>query len=217
MNNGEIGIYVKDTNSGLCINYDSYEPWHTKTAWIRALYRRAHKICSNDNLFHKQVAGIKKVMSQNGYPRYVRNKVIKRLENKKNTQNTDTLEEENIATIFCRIPYAGVQGEKLIKNLVKKLKRHIDEPFKLRNICRTKKLSYYCNTKDKVPEYLKSHIVYELCCPACNSKYTGKTDRNSTTRVQKHIGSDKKLPVYNHLLEYEHFKLCGKLAQFTIQ
>ena len=66
-------------------------------------------------------------MSWNGYPRYVQNKIIKRLENKKNTKNIDTLEQENIATIFCRISYAGVQGEKLIKNLVKKLKRHIDE------------------------------------------------------------------------------------------
>ena len=48
------------------INYNSYEPWHTKTAWIKALYDRAHKICSNGNLLHKQVAGIKKVMSWNG-------------------------------------------------------------------------------------------------------------------------------------------------------
>ena len=63
MNSGEINIYVKNTNSGLYINYNSYEPWHTKTAWIRALYDRAHKICNNDNLFHKQVARIKKVTS----------------------------------------------------------------------------------------------------------------------------------------------------------
>ena len=67
MNNGEINIYVKDTNSGLYVNYNSYEPWHTKTAWIRALYDRAHKICSNVNLFQKQVACIKKIMSWNGY------------------------------------------------------------------------------------------------------------------------------------------------------
>ena len=73
MNNGEINIYIKDTNSDLYINYNSYEPWHTKTAWIKALYDRAHKICSNNNLFHKQVARITKVMSWNGYPRYVRN------------------------------------------------------------------------------------------------------------------------------------------------
>ena len=91
-------------------------------------------------------------------------------------KNTDTLEQENIATIVCRIPYAGVQGEKLIRNLVKKLKRHIDEPFKSSRVYRTKKLSYYCNTKDKVPEYPKSHIRFEFCCPACNSKCIEKTD-----------------------------------------
>ena len=68
-------------------------------------------------------------MSWIDYPRYVRSKIIKRLENKKNTKNTDTLEQENIATIFCRIPYAGVQGGKLIKNLVKKVKKHINEPL----------------------------------------------------------------------------------------
>ena len=44
-------------------------------------------------------------------------------------------------------------------------------------------LSYCFNTKDKVPEYLKSHIVYEFCCPVCNSKYIGKTDRNFGTCV----------------------------------
>ena len=39
MNNGGINIYVKDTNNGSYINYNSYEPWHTKTAWIRAIPR----------------------------------------------------------------------------------------------------------------------------------------------------------------------------------
>ena len=76
----------------------------TKAAWIRALSGRAHKICSNGNMFHKQVARSKKAMSWNGYSHYIRNKIIKRLENRKNTKNTDTLEQENIAAIFCRIP-----------------------------------------------------------------------------------------------------------------
>ena len=53
VNNGEINIYAKDTNSGLYINYNSYEPWQTKTAWIRALFDRAPKICNNNNQFHK--------------------------------------------------------------------------------------------------------------------------------------------------------------------
>ena len=84
------------------------------------------------------------------------------------------LNKKILLQFFCRIPYVGVKGETLIKNLVRKLKRHIDKPFKLRNIYRTKKLSYYCHTKDKVPEYLKSQKVYEFCCPACNIKYIEK-------------------------------------------
>ena len=86
----------------------------------------------------------------------------------------------------------------------KNLKINIDEPFKLRNIYRTKRLSYYCNVKDKVPEYLKPYTVYEFCCPACNSKYIGITDYNFGIRVQEHSDSNKKSPVYNHLLECEH-------------
>ena len=53
--------------------------------------------------------------------------------------------------------------------------------------------------------------MYEFCCPAYNSKNIGKTNRNFGTCAQEHSGSDKKLPVNNHLLEYEHFN-CGKLA-----
>ena len=144
-------------------------------------------------------------MSQNGYPHYLRRKIIKCLENKKNAKNIVHLNKKKSLHFFCKIPYAGVQGEKLIKSLVRKLERHMDKPFKFRNTYRTKRLSYYCNTKDKVPEYRKSHMVYEFCWTARNSKYIGKTDRNFDTCVQEHSGSDKKSAVYNHLLEGEHF------------
>ena len=130
MNNGSINIYVKDTNSDLHINYNSYEPWHTKTPWIRTLYNSARKICSNVTLSQEQVAHIEKVMSWNGYLRYVQNKIIKRLENRKNTGNNDTLEQQNIVTIFCRISHAEVQRETLTKSRIRKFKKHLDKPSK---------------------------------------------------------------------------------------
>ena len=65
-----------------------------------------------------------------------------------------------------------------------------------------KKLSCHCYTKDKVLTYLKSHIVYEFCCPVCNIKYIGD---------QEHSGSGKKLPVYNHLLDCEPFNYVVNL------
>ena len=53
--------------------------------------------------------------------------------------------------------------------------------------------------------------MYEFCCPACNSKYTGKTDGNFGTRDEEHSGSDKKSLAYNHLLEYQHFNYVVNL------
>lgn len=50
MNNDKTNIYIKDTNSDnidnsdnmlIPISYDSYKPWHTKTAWIRELLKYA--------------------------------------------------------------------------------------------------------------------------------------------------------------------------------
>ena len=53
--------------------------------------------------------------------------------------------------------------------------------------------------------------MYEFCCPACNSKYIRKTDRNFDAHVQEHSGSDKKSLVYNQLLECEHFNYVVNL------
>ena len=89
------------------------------------------------------------IMSCDGNPYYVQKKIIKRLENRKNTRNNDTLELESIPAIFCRITYAVVQGEALIKNLVRKLKRHVDTP---KEVARLKKKRQW-DTEGKVQSF----------------------------------------------------------------
>ena len=66
-----------------------------------------------------------------------------------------------------------------------------------------------------MPEYLKSNIVHEFCCPVCNNRYIGKTDQNFGTRVQEQNDLDKKLPVYNHLWECENFNYVVNLHSFS--
>ena len=45
---------------------------------------------------------------------------------------------------------------------------------------------FFCSNKDKVPEDLRSNVIYELSCPGCNTKYVGKTDRCFHTRKVEH-------------------------------
>ena len=142
-------------------------------------------------------------MSCNGYPHYIRTKIIKPLQTRqKRQQNNDDHDKENLLVIFSRIPYAGAQGDRLVKNLAKKLKRIISQPFILKNIYKTTKMSYYCNTKDRIPDYLNPHVVYEFCCPACNAGYIDKIDRNLGTRIKEHCELYKNSPIFNHLAEY---------------
>lgn len=44
LNNVEANIYIKETNSGLYISYDSYPPWDTNTARISEHYDRVQSI-----------------------------------------------------------------------------------------------------------------------------------------------------------------------------
>ena len=82
-------------------------------------------------------------MSWNGYPHYIRTKTTKLLKTReKRQQKNDEQDKENLPLIFSRILYAGAQGDRLVKNLTKKLKRIISQPFLLKNICKTNKTSF---------------------------------------------------------------------------
>ena len=122
LNNVETDIQIKDTDTGLYVQYDSYEHWNTKTAWACSLYDGAQKICSNQQLFMTQINYLKTFMSQNGYPCYIWVKINKQLQSRqKGQQNNNARDKEDLPVIFYRIPYAGAQGDRLLKNLTKKL------------------------------------------------------------------------------------------------
>ena len=49
----ETDLFYKTTHTGQYIDFTSQTPWKLKTAWIKALYYRAKKICSSKRNFLK--------------------------------------------------------------------------------------------------------------------------------------------------------------------
>ena len=69
-----------------------------------------------------QINYLKTFMSWNGYPCYIWVKITKQLQSRqKGQQNNNAQDKEDLPVIFYRIPYAGAQGDRLLKNLTKKL------------------------------------------------------------------------------------------------
>ena len=60
-----------------------------------------------------------------------------------------------------------------------------------------------CLKKDKIPNTLRSNLVYEFTCPGCNSSYIGKTERNLAIRLSEHSDTQKS-SISKHLSECEH-------------
>ena len=78
---------------------------------------------------------------------------------------------------------------------------------KLRNI-----IHRYCNNtdikfeisklfsnKDKVPNPLKSHVIYLFECADCKERYFGENNRHLQTRVNEHLQADRNSQIFKHL------------------
>ena len=60
ISNDNTDVYQKSTlHTGQYTNFSSFEPFSRKTAWVKSLFYRAFKICSNKELFEKQIKKIK--------------------------------------------------------------------------------------------------------------------------------------------------------------
>ena len=201
LDNLDIDIYRKDTFTGQYIHYDSFTPWHYKISWIRSLISRCKTICSTDVLFKKQLDFISRLMAWNGFPSHVRkslcNKFLK--ETKKNDRTSDTK-----PTLWLNLPYLGKNGQFLVNNLEKKLRKSLSN-FKLKITYKTNKLAMFCSNKDKISPLNKANVVYLFTCPGCSKTYIGKTERNLITRLEEHVeGRDSAINLHLNSCSFYH-------------
>ena len=71
------------------------------------------------------------------------------------------------------------------------------------------KIGSMFSTKDKIPSFLKSMVVYKFVCASCNACYVGETARHLPTRIKEHLKTDKKSHIYQHLSSNQNCFNCG--------
>ena len=212
---GDTDVYSKPTNTGQYTHFKSYSPWGYKISWARALFNRASRICSNRNLFQAQKTRINKILSWNGFPSYVRKKLLKQFtdtsDRRRNPQPTgiSTVDQE-IDSLSLKIPYMGVVGEKLVKTLKRKVQTNLSRKLNIRVIYTTNKLSKFCSVKDKIPEDQRNNVIYKMRCPGCGEVYVGKTECCFGKRLEEH-GLRPDQPLHQHLRSCGEFNYLVRL------
>ena len=91
-------------------------------------------------------------MSWNGFPNYVSKPLLRCLKsNSAIPSSNNTTEKNDISETIFRLPYAGKVGEQLLKRCLKRVKRCLTSNVTFRVLYDKKKMSFYCNIKNKVP------------------------------------------------------------------
>ena len=104
-------IYYKETLTGQYTSFHSQTPWHLKTAWIKALFHHANKICGSNQAFQQQINHIKTLMSWNVHPKYVRNSIINRLKSNVNRNGNINNNKDDGKVIWINLRYLRKKGK----------------------------------------------------------------------------------------------------------
>ena len=83
-------------------------------------------------------------------------------------------------------------------------KKGINIKFKL--LYDTRKLEFFCNSKDKTPFCNNSYVVYHFNCPVCCAGYVEKTQQTLHERCIEHAWSDKGSAVRAYINECDGIK-----------
>ena len=181
-------VYRKPTYTGLTTKFDSYTPSIYKQNLVSILIYRAFKISRNYLVFHNELKFITDILCKNGFPLHYVQRIIRNFLNKIFENNNKIV----VCTvprdvIFVKLPFLGSLSygiKRKLSNLINKNYTAVEVRF----IFTTFNIGNYFNFKDKIPQTLRSMIVYKYECGGCNATYIGKTSRNLFMRIHEHRG-----------------------------
>ena len=216
--NGRIqtGVYRKETNNSIYINWNAYAPKQWKIGTLRGMVRRAYDICSNEDELTTELTHLREVFTRiNGYPSHLVDTIMKNVKDERNTTRTEenSAEEENeTTTLMVKMPFAGEKGEGIIKDLNRTLQRNLPNNIQCRIVRTGTKLQQNFNIKDKLEEKHRSNFVYQHECQnkRCTEDYIGETGRRKELRTGEHGGTDKESWIYKHSIKTKHPKAKDK-------
>ena len=106
-------------------------------------------------------------------------------------------------TLCFRLPYLPFSNfaQRKIRTLIKRYCSNLTiklafSSFKIKDLIKVQNF---------VLRSLLYSVVYRLTCAGCNSEYVGETCRHISTRICKHLGTDKNSHIFKHL---QSSKLC---------
>ena len=194
-------VFRKKTTTNLLLNFQAYAPFIYKKALVNCFVKRAFKICSSWRLFDVEINKLGDIFSNNGFPKILFEKVVKKVVNNNNPHKNDERKQKNVATVHTLVlPYFGKVSD-TFRRKIDAMSRKLN--IEVRTVFRPFKISNYFSLKAKCPDSLKSMLVYRYRCPKNGgTTYIGRTKRHFLVRMKEHMtASQSPSAIFNHVID----------------
>ena len=199
----ETELYIKPTNSGIMLHYDSAHPTQTKHNMARGQFIRAIRNSSNVSKEKKSIAKIWTLLLENGYPKHILARLLSEARRKARTPNRGGQKTgEGDSDGYLCLPYVDEQLLCKIKKKVRQSDLNIRVAWKNKEKLKTMLVRSSLG-KPKCPGGQRCHtcstgftgdctqknLVYEITCVKCSRGgiYIGETKRPLRLRFNEHV------------------------------
>ena len=221
----ETTVYRKKTNNNIYMNWKSYSPQSWKIGTLRNLIRRAAMICSQPEDLQREINHLEKVFCEiNEYPTNIVRRIIEEESNRRQQRQREEAmdqpttndieekeEEEEEKVIYVNLPFAGANGENLLRKLRQEIERK-SRNLKLRITYTPTKLGSMFAVKDKTKMEHLHNVTYYIECgnKKCDADYTGQTKCRIIKRTMQHNSKDNASHVLIHSKATKHRRVSMK-------
>ena len=164
--------------------------------------------------FNEEIAKIKHYLEKLLSLGFVGKQIKFFLENKINNKRITFTATKNAARYY-KLPYI----DHISTHVKRKINRFCKcncKSLSIKIVLTPFKVADMVNVKDQIPKFLKSFVVYKCICPDCNACYIRETTRDLSTRIKKHLETDKKSHIFAHLVNNETCKALSTENCFEI-
>ncbi|PFX34813.1 hypothetical protein AWC38_SpisGene326 [Stylophora pistillata] len=210
----ETKVYVKPTNTGLLLHYQSHVDNRYKRSLLKTMLDRAHRLSSSWAHFSDECDRLKKVFARLKYPERLVNSTINTFLQSRivGTQPTQT-PKEPISIVRVVIPFKDQESANYVKKELKNLSMKVQTT--VQPVFVSRKVGQDLKVREIKPQIVnQQRVVYQFQCDLCDAGYVGYTRGHLHTRVDGH--KRKASSIYKHYHERHSEVPKDLLKRFSI-
>ena len=187
----ETKVYIKPTNTGLMLHYDSHVDVKYKKSLVLTMLNRAFRLSSSRKFFTEECERIKKTFVRLRYPVTLLDNIITRFTTQQREKDDHpTVEQRNIKEDVVRVmlPFKDQKSADSVRRQLRSLGKTIGR--KIQPIYTNKKVAAEFPTAETKPALVNQQcVVYHFKCDLCDADYVGYTCRHLHHCTDEHKSS----------------------------